>query len=399
MVWRAIGRGTGRLLALMAVVVVLALAMPEIVRMMTPTRLAVAHTVIAQIWWPATALRLLVHALLAWGFIRSGSARACARWRPPWKTSRRRAAIRERMNAGSPRGASGTPVPRRRSSVGVFGGLMGVELLIAQCPMGCWEGVRHDGQRHSGRLFDPVRVASPCLDFSVAGGDRGGALSRRPHRVRHRDGVRRGQGSGPEAGARSLIIRLAIYMLVLVLGLIPIVPLHLTAIQVQNQCAREGLATLGQKVDFINNNEYGFGEVQDARVPLLPYLAMILASGFNAVMNQAIPCVQDLTNLSLAMNTVNFSEAENPAALRAAIDRFEQECGQRAQRIAVGFLSGEYGDRFQKYMEELLNQYADNEAERRVQLAYFGSRFYRENFIPNAAVAAIPTRRRASCAA
>ena len=42
MVWRAIGRGTGRLLALMAVVVVLALAMPEIVRMMTPTRLAVA---------------------------------------------------------------------------------------------------------------------------------------------------------------------------------------------------------------------------------------------------------------------------------------------------------------------------------------------------------------------
>ena len=187
-------------------------------------------------------------------------------------------------------------------------------------------------------------------------------------------------GSSPEAGARSLIIRLAIYMLVLVLGLVPIVPLHLTAIQVQNSCAREGLATLGQKVDFINNNEYGFGEVQDARVPLLPYLAMILASGFNAVMNQAIPCVQDLTNLSLAMNTVNFSEAENPAALRAAIDRFEQECGQRAQRIAVGFLSGEYGDRFQKYMEELLNQYADNEAERRVQLAYFGSRFYRENF-------------------
>lgn len=102
MVWRAIGRGTGRLLALMAVVVILALAMPEIVRMMTPTRLAVAHTVIAQIWWPATALRLLVYALLAWGFIRSGSRRVWARWRPPWKTSRRRAAIRERMNAGSP---------------------------------------------------------------------------------------------------------------------------------------------------------------------------------------------------------------------------------------------------------------------------------------------------------
>ncbi len=187
-------------------------------------------------------------------------------------------------------------------------------------------------------------------------------------------------GNNPITGARSLIVRLAIYMLVLILGLVPIVPLNLTAVYVQNPCAREGLAALGQKVEFIKNNEYGFGEVRDARVPLLPYLAMILASGFNAVMNKAIPCVQDLTHLSLAMNTVNFSQAENPAALRAAVDRFEQECGQRAQRLAVGFLSGEYGDSFQKYMEKRLNQYADHEAERRVQLAYFGSKFYLENF-------------------
>ena len=83
-------------------------------------------------------------------------------------------------------------------------------------------GVKHDGQRHSGRLFDPYAGGKSMPRFSVAGGDRGGALSRRPHRVRHRDGVRRGR-ERPEAGARSLIIRLAIYMLVLVLGLIPIV--------------------------------------------------------------------------------------------------------------------------------------------------------------------------------
>ena len=188
------------------------------------------------------------------------------------------------------------------------------------------------------------------------------------------------QGGAPELGARSLIIRLTIYMLVLVLGLIPLVPLNLSAVSVQNQCGQEGLAAAGKQLEFATSKDYGFGEIQDARVPLLPYLAMVLASGFNAVVNQATPCVQDLTNLSLALNTLDFSEAKDPAALRSTVERFEKECGQRARRYAAGFLSGEYGPEHRKYMEELLKKYADDETERRSQLGYFGSEFYRENF-------------------
>jgi len=140
-VWRAIGRGTGRLLALMAVVVVLALAMPEIVRMMTPTRLAVAHTVIAQIWWPATALRLLVYALLAWGVYpvwvqaRLGAVEAALEDEPPAGGDPR---ADERRVALAARRAHLCRAAGRQW--GVFGGLMGVELLIAQCPYGLFGG-------------------------------------------------------------------------------------------------------------------------------------------------------------------------------------------------------------------------------------------------------------------
>lgn len=184
----------------------------------------------------------------------------------------------------------------------------------------------------------------------------------------------------PSVGARSLIVRLAIYFLVLVLGLVPIVPLSVSTTTVQNRCGREGLAILGQRYKAMQGKEYGFGQIQGANVPLLPYLAMVLASGFNAVLGKAIPCVQDLTQLSLAMNTLDFSAAEDPNALRATVDRFEKECGQRARDIALKFLTDQDMPETRKYMEDLLARYGKTEDERREQLVYFGSAFYRENF-------------------
>jgi len=187
-------------------------------------------------------------------------------------------------------------------------------------------------------------------------------------------------GSSPERGSRALILRLTIYFLVLVLGLIPIAPIHLTSTTVQNHCGREGFVTLGQKYEAMQGKEYGFAEVKDARAPLLPYLAMVLASGFNAVIYQAIPCVQDLTHLNLIMNTLDFSAAKDPNALKSSVTRFEEECGRRAQRIAVDFLTGTYGPEGQKFMENLLEKYGTTEAERKEQMVYFGSQFYQHNF-------------------
>ena len=187
-------------------------------------------------------------------------------------------------------------------------------------------------------------------------------------------------GSSPELSSRALILRLTIYFLVLVLGLIPIAPVRITATTVQNHCGREALALLGQKYPAMQGKDYGFAEVQDARAPLLPYLAMMLASGFNAVMYQAIPCIQDLTSLNLMMNTLDFSAAEDPNALKSSVARFEAECGRRAQRIAVDFLTGTYGPDGQTFMEDLLEQYGQTDAERKAQMVYFGSPFYQHNF-------------------
>jgi|APTNR8051073442_1049403.scaffolds.fasta_scaffold00786_21 hypothetical protein len=186
--------------------------------------------------------------------------------------------------------------------------------------------------------------------------------------------------SSPELGSRALILRLVIYCLVLVLGLIPIAPVNLTSTTVQNHCGREGLALLGQKYEALQQKEYGFADVQSARAPLLPYLAMVLASGFNAVLYHAIPCVQDLTHLSLLMNTLDFSAAEDPNALKASVARFEAECGRRAQRIALDFLNGVHGPEGQAFMEDRLEQYGDTEQKRKEQMVYFGSKFYQNNF-------------------
>ena len=125
--------------------------------------------------------------------------------------------------------------------------------------------------------------------------------------------------------------------------------------------------------------------VKDARAPLLPYLAMVLASGFNAVIYQAIPCVHDLTHLNLIMNTLDFSAAKDPNALKSSVTRFEEECGRRAQRIAVDFLTGTYGPEGQKFMENLLEKYGKTEAERKEQMVYFGAQFYQQNFYKSCA--------------
>ena len=64
-------------------------------------------------------------------------------------------------------------------------------------------------------------------------------------------------GQNPALGARGFIVRLLIYILVLVLGLIPWVPLSVNAVSVQNKCGRESLLTLGQHYPFLQNRSEG----------------------------------------------------------------------------------------------------------------------------------------------
>ena len=190
-----------------------------------------------------------------------------------------------------------------------------------------------------------------------------------------------GEGAGsPTTGASSLLIRLTIYVLVLILGLIPVAPIEVSSTTVHNKCGQQALALVGQDMDSLQGRDYGFGELSEAKAPLLAYIAMLLASGFNAVIYDAIPCLHDLTGLNFAMNTLDFSEAEDPNALRNTVARFERECWRSAQDIYTRFMNGQFGAEGRMFMEERLAAFADDEDERKAQLAYMGSDFYKNTF-------------------
>ena len=68
----------------------------------------------------------------------------------------------------------------------------------------------------------------------------------------------------------------------------------------------------------------------------------------------------------MALNLLDFSAADDPNALRTAVDRFERECGSRARELALGFLNGKYlGGAGREYLEEQLAKYAKTPEERK----------------------------------
>ena len=102
---------------------------------------------------------------------------------------------------------------------------------------------------------------------------------------------------------------------------------------------------------------------------------MALASGFNAVIYETIPCLHDLTGLNFAMNTLDFS-GPPPNALRNTVARFERECWRSAPGIYNSFMNGRFGAEGRTFMEERMAAFADDEDERKAQLAYMGSVLY-----------------------
>ena len=131
--WRVIGRKTLLLLVLLILLVGMALLAMLAVRTMTPTRLAVADDVIARIWWPATVIRMLAYALLAWGlypvWVRAHLAEAAVDGLPPMGSDLQTDAGRTAIAADG--------VQRQRAvhrQWWVFGGCVGLDLWMAQFP-------------------------------------------------------------------------------------------------------------------------------------------------------------------------------------------------------------------------------------------------------------------------
>lgn len=97
---------------------VLVLIGSTLLQALDPARLADLDRLVETIWWPATALRCAVYALLAWGVFPRWAAR-----RPAGGVDD--AARRRRLRGRAPR---------------VFAGLLGGDLLLAQLPYALLRG-------------------------------------------------------------------------------------------------------------------------------------------------------------------------------------------------------------------------------------------------------------------
>lgn len=106
---------------------------------------------------------------------------------------------------------------------------------------------------------------------------------------------------------------------------------------------------------------------------------MALASGFNAVLNKATPCLVDLTNLSMALISAILVPLKTP--MRYARPWIASSANAVAAReIAVGFLDGKYlGGDGRRYGGSV-SQIRPTSQERQKQLVYFGSKFFQEVF-------------------
>lgn len=103
---------------------------PRLLHTMNPAHLAVAEDVIGQIWWPATVIRLLVYALLAWGVYPAWVRMRYAAWEAAWVATETAEAAAQAAQA---HGQAHFARVAQRQAV-VFGGLLLSDLLLVQFP-------------------------------------------------------------------------------------------------------------------------------------------------------------------------------------------------------------------------------------------------------------------------
>ena len=121
---------------------------PRLLHTMNPAHLAAAEDVIGQIWWPATGLRLLVYALLAWGVYPAWVQMRYAAWEATWtvpetaatpvmaevaETAETPAWTDGKAQAAVAQGRAHFARAAQRQGV-VFGGLLLSDLLLVQFP-------------------------------------------------------------------------------------------------------------------------------------------------------------------------------------------------------------------------------------------------------------------------
>ena len=132
---RQLARKAGAAVLLLAALAAAVALGPWVVKTMTPDRLAAADDLLDRIWWPATALRLAVYALLAWGaypaWVRERAGESVAGWERLPSPGTDPLADAERVRHAA-RLAHLERAARRQGPVFLL--FLASDLLVAQCP-------------------------------------------------------------------------------------------------------------------------------------------------------------------------------------------------------------------------------------------------------------------------
>lgn len=123
----------------------------------------------------------------------------------------------------------------------------------------------------------------------------------------------------PSEPLREGFIRMIVMIMVFILGVVPFVPYDVSS-------AKITMPGCGQKSDDVQKNDYDKRFGGGAYVPLLPYAVMLVSSGVNRAILDALPCVADLIKSNQIANNLAMPNTVQGRDLKDEVTQFNQLC-------------------------------------------------------------------------
>lgn len=130
----------------------------------------------------------------------------------------------------------------------------------------------------------------------------------------------------PSEPLREGFIRMIVMIMVFILGVVPFVPYDVSS-------AKITMPGCGQREDALQKNIFDKRFGGGAYVPLLPYAVMLVSSGVNMAILDALPCVSDMIKANQIANNLAMPNTEQGHALKNEATAFNQKCYGPAQEF------------------------------------------------------------------
>ena len=153
-----------------------------------------------------------------------------------------------------------------------------------------------------------------------------------------------------DAHLYEMLTTLGLGMLIFFMALVPMVPADLNQVRIKGVCQQKQ-ETVGVDVSKISY----FRETK-TRIPVMPWLAIMLGQGVNSVIYKTSPCTIDITE---AQKAVWNSELDADGELQEEYRRFRSECHNRAVEYVKEWRSGKnkQTDEHNQTQQDIINRW------------------------------------------